>query len=233
MVVTAAASVEAAAFAAALTVAGFTVALTAVAFAAVAFAAAAFAAVAFAAAAFAAVGSTIATSTIDSSSLAILGTRSFTISIHITATIPTAIILMVTDTAALAAAAFVAMAFAAVAFVAVVFAAVGDAYNEPVYQGSAGYTDCLIGQVQPVYLVQAIIMARSMARVAMQHGAIREYKRAHGLPGDGRIGQQLLTTMGLSYESPNGRSGFLMRMAQWFCSVPIASFQTAAVLLES
>ena len=190
-------------------------------------------AVAFMIVVFAAVGSTIGTSTVDSSSLAILATRSFTIPIHTTGTIPTAIILMVTDTAALAAAAFVAMAFAAVAFVAVVFAAVGDAYNEPVYQGSAGYTDCLIGQVQPVYLVQAIIMARSMARVAMQHGAIREYKRAHGLPGDGRIGQQLLTTMGLSYESPNGRSGFLMRMAQWFCSVPIASFQTAAVLLES
>jgi len=27
---------------------------------------------------------------------------------------------------------------------------------------------------------------------------IREYKRAHGLPEDGKIGQQLLTTMGLS-----------------------------------
>ena len=133
VVVTAAASVEAAAFAAALTVAGFTVALTAVAFAAVA----------FAAAAFAAVGSTIATSTIDSSSLAILGTRSFTIPIHITATIPTAIILMVTDTVA-----FVAVAFVAVAFAVVAFVAVGDPYNQPVYQGSGGYTDSLIGRVQ-------------------------------------------------------------------------------------
>jgi hypothetical protein len=38
---------------------------------------------------------------------------------------------MVTDTAA----------FAAMAFVAVAFAAVGDPYNEPVYQRSAGYTD--------------------------------------------------------------------------------------------
>ena len=27
---------------------------------------------------------------------------------------------------------------------------------------------------------------------------IREYKRAHGLPEDGKIGQQLLTTMGLT-----------------------------------
>ncbi len=127
--VTAAASVEAAA----LTVAGFTVALTAVAFAAVA---------------FAAVGSTIATSTIDSSSLAILGTRSFTIPIHITATIPTAIILMVTDTVAFVAVAFVAVAFAVVAFVVVAFVAVGDPYNQPVYQGSGGYTDSLIGRVQ-------------------------------------------------------------------------------------
>jgi len=109
--------------------------------------------VAFAAVAFATVGSTIATSTIDSSSLAILGTRSFTIPIHITATIPTAIILMVTDTVAFVAVAFVAVAFVAVAFAVVAFAvvafvAVGDPYNQPVYQGSGGYTDSLIGRVQ-------------------------------------------------------------------------------------
>jgi len=135
--------------AAALTVAGFTVALTAVASTAVAFVA-----VAFVMVAFAAVSSTIATS----SSLAILGTHSFTIPIHITDTIPTAIILMVTDTAALAAVAFVAVAFAAVAFavvafavvafVAVAFVAVGDPYDQPVYEGSGGYTDSLIGRVQ-------------------------------------------------------------------------------------
>jgi hypothetical protein len=57
----------------------------------------------------------------------ILGTRSFTIPIHTTGTIPIAIILaiilMVTDTAALAAAAFV---------MAAAFAAVGDPHNEPV-----------------------------------------------------------------------------------------------------
>jgi lipoprotein signal peptidase len=41
-------------------------------------------------------------------------------------------------------------ALAAVAFVAVAFAAVGDVYDRPVYQGSAGYTDSVIGQVQPV-----------------------------------------------------------------------------------
>ena len=130
------ASVEEAFTAAALTVAGFTVALTAVASTAVAFVA-----VAFVMVAFAAVGSTIATSTIGSSSLAILGTRSFTIPIHTTDTIPTAIILMVTDTAALA-----AVAFAAVAFAVVAFAAVDDPYNQPVYQGSAGYGR---GEVDP------------------------------------------------------------------------------------
>jgi peptidoglycan hydrolase-like protein with peptidoglycan-binding domain len=27
--------------------------------------------------------------------------------------------------------------------------------------------------------------------------AVREYERAHGLPGDGRIGQRLIATMGL------------------------------------
>jgi hypothetical protein len=166
--VTAAASVEAAAFAAVLTVAGFAVALTAVAFAAVAFAAA---------------GSTIATSTIDSSSLAILGTRSFTIPIHIMGTIPTAIILMVTDTVAFAVVAFAVVAFAVVAFVEVAFVevafvAVGDPYNQPVYQGSGGYTDSLIVRVQ-------LRLARA------------GYERAHGLPEDGKIGQQLLLTVGL------------------------------------
>ena len=130
--VTAAASVEAvASVAAALTVAfavaGFTVPLTA----------AAFVAAAFMTVAFAAVGSTIAASTIDSSSSVILGTRSFIIPIHTTGTIPIAIILaiilMVTDTAALPTA---------------VFVAVGDPYNQSVYQGSAGHTDQLVGQIQ-------------------------------------------------------------------------------------
>jgi hypothetical protein len=36
----------------------------------------------------------------------------------------------------------------AVAFVAVAFMAVGDPYNQSVYQGSAGHTDQLIGQIQ-------------------------------------------------------------------------------------
>jgi Putative peptidoglycan binding domain len=182
--VTAAVSAEAVAFA----VAGFTVPL------AVAFVAAAFMMVAFAA-----VGSTIAASTIGSSSLVILGTRSFTIPIHTTGTIPIAIILaiilMVTDTAALATAVFVAAAFAAVAF-----AAVGDSYNEPVYQGSAGYTDQLVGQIQ-----------LCLARAGYYNGLIdgvsgnatrraivnMSYERAHSLPADGQIRGRLLTTMGL------------------------------------
>jgi len=197
--VTAAASAEAVAFvAAALTVAfavvalmvafavaGFTVPLTAVAFVAAA----------FMMVAFAAVGSTIAASTIGSSSLVILGTRSFTIPIHTTGTIPIAIILMVTDTAALATVAFAAAAFATVAF-----AAVGDPYNEPVYQGNAGYTDQLVGQIQ-----------LRLARAGYYNGLIdgvsgnatrraivnMSYERAHSLPADGQIRGRLLTTMGL------------------------------------
>jgi len=169
----------------AFAVAGFTVPLTAVAFVAAA----------FMMVAFAAVGSTIAASTIGSSSLVILGTRSFTIPIHTTGTIPIAIILMVTDTAALATAASVAAAFATVAF-----AAVGDPYNEPVYQGSAGYTDQLVGQIQ-----------LRLARAGYYNGLIdgvsgnatrraivnMSYERAHSLPADGQIRGRLLTTMGL------------------------------------
>jgi hypothetical protein len=98
--------------------------------------------------------------------LVILVTRSFTTPVHTTGTTPIAIILtitlMVTDTAALPAAAFVAVAFVAVAFAAVAFVEVGDSYNEPVCQGSAGYTSWL-GKFGSVWLVQAIIMVRSMA----------------------------------------------------------------------
>jgi uncharacterized membrane protein YjgN (DUF898 family) len=146
--------------------------------------------VVFTVVASAVVGSTIATSTIDSSSLAIFGIRSFTIPIHTTDIIPTAIILMVTDTVALAAAAFV---------VAAAFAAVADPNIYPFAKGSTGYTDQLVEQIQ-----------LRLARAGYYHGpidgvsgngmrrAIREYKRVHGLPEDGKIGQQLLTTMGLS-----------------------------------
>ena len=74
----------------------FAVVLTLLAFAAD-FVVMAFAAAAFMMVAFAAVDSTIAASTMGSSSV-VLGTRSFTIPIHTTGTIPTAIILTVTDT---------------------------------------------------------------------------------------------------------------------------------------
>ena len=145
--------------------------------------------------AFAEIDSAIATSTIDSSSLTILATRSFTIPIHTTGTIPTAIILMVTDTdtVALATAAFVAVAFAAVAFV-----AVGDSYNEPVYQGSAGYTDQLVGQIQ-LRLARADYYNGSIDGVSgnATRRAIRDYERAHSLPADGQIRGRLFTTMGL------------------------------------
>jgi hypothetical protein len=73
-----------------------------------------------------------------------------------------------------------------------------NSYAEPVYQGSAAYTDPLIGQVQ-----------LRLARAGYYHGAIdgvsgnatrraiREYERAHSLPADGQIRGRLLTTMGI------------------------------------
>src|SRR6267378_1425470 len=71
-----------------------------------------------------------------------------------------------------------------------------DSYNQPVYQGSAGYADSVIGEVQ-----------LRLARGGYYHGAIdgvsgsetrraiRAYEHAHALPQDGRVGQRLLTTM--------------------------------------
>jgi len=129
--VTAAASAEAVAFVAAVLTVGFTVPLTAVA--------------------FAAVGSTIAASTIGSSSLVILGTRSFTIPIHTTGIIPIAIILMAMDTAA----------FVATAFVAVVFAAVGDACMSLFSKAAADIPTLWSGEFSSVWLVETIIMVRS------------------------------------------------------------------------
>jgi Putative peptidoglycan binding domain len=73
-----------------------------------------------------------------------------------------------------------------------------NSYDQPVYQGSAGYTEPLIGQVQ-----------LRLARSGYYHGAIdgvsgnatrraiREYERAHSLPADGQIRGRLLTTMGI------------------------------------
>jgi len=166
-------------FAVVLTLLAFAAAFVVMAFAEVAFVAAAFMMVAFAA-----VGSTIAASTMGSSSLVILVTRSFTIPIHTTGTIPIAIILMVTDTAALAAAAFVAVAFMAVAF-----AAVGDPYNQSVYQGSLDTPTSWLDKFSSVWLVGDYYY--SSIDGVVDDGTrrvIREHKRAHGLPEDGKIG---------------------------------------------
>jgi len=74
-----------------------------------------------------------------------------------------------------------------------------DSSNQPVYQGSAGYTDSLVRQVQ-LGLARAGYYHRSIDGVSGSgtRRAIREYERAHGLPEDGKIDHQLLTTMGLS-----------------------------------
>jgi hypothetical protein len=71
-----------------------------------------------------------------------------------------------------------------------------DSYNQPVYPSRAVYTGSLVSQVQ-----------LRLARAGYYHGsidgvsgtatrrAVREYERAHGLPGDGRISQRLIATM--------------------------------------
>ena len=73
-----------------------------------------------------------------------------------------------------------------------------DSYNQPIYPSRAVNTGSLVTQVQ-----------LRLARAGLYHGsidgvsgtatrrAVRQYELAHGLPGDGRIGQRLLTTMGL------------------------------------
>ena len=104
----------------------------AVAFMEAALVAAVFAAAASAAVDFAAAAFTMAFAAIGLPSLAGLTILSFTIPMgttrtRTTGTIPMAITLTLMDTVA--------------------FAAVGDPYNQPVYQGSAGYTDQLVGQI--------------------------------------------------------------------------------------
>jgi hypothetical protein len=73
-----------------------------------------------------------------------------------------------------------------------------DSYDQPVYPSRALYTGSLVKQVQ-----------LRLARAGYYHGsidgmsgtatrrAVRKYELAHGLPGDGRIGQRLLATMGV------------------------------------
>jgi len=87
--------------------------------------------------------------------------------------------------------ALTAVAFVAAAFVMGVFAAVGDPYNEPVYQRSAEYADQLVGQIQlrPARAINIGVIDGVGVRGTRR--AIREYKRAHGVPGHAQISQQL------------------------------------------
>jgi hypothetical protein len=73
-----------------------------------------------------------------------------------------------------------------------------QSYDEPVYQGSAGYTDSAVGQVQ-LRLTRGGYYRGAIDGVSgnATRKAIREYERAHSLPVDGRVGRTLLTTMNL------------------------------------
>jgi hypothetical protein len=73
-----------------------------------------------------------------------------------------------------------------------------DSYDQPVYQGSAGYGDSLIGQVQ-LRLAHAGYYRGAIDGVSgnATRSAIRKYERAHSLPADGQIRGRLLTSMGL------------------------------------
>ena len=73
-----------------------------------------------------------------------------------------------------------------------------ESYNQPVYQGSAGYPVSLVEQVQ-LRLAKAGYYHAAVDGVSgnATRRAIREYERAHSLPADGQIRGRLLTTMGL------------------------------------
>ena len=73
-----------------------------------------------------------------------------------------------------------------------------DSSNQPVYPSRAVYTGSLVRQVQ-LRLARAGYYHGSVDGVsgAATRRAVQEYERAHGLPGDGRIGQRLLATMGV------------------------------------
>jgi hypothetical protein len=73
-----------------------------------------------------------------------------------------------------------------------------ESYDQPVYQGSAGYDVSLVEQVQ-VRLAKAGYYRAAVDGVSgnATRRAIREYERAHSLPVDGQIRGRLLTTMGL------------------------------------
>ena len=100
-------------------------------------------------------------------------------------------------------AAALAVAFAVAGFTvpltAVAFAAVGDPYNQSVYQCSLDTPTSWLDKFSSVWLVGDYYYS-SIDGVGDDgtRRVIREYKRAHGLPEDGKIGPQLLMTMGLS-----------------------------------
>jgi hypothetical protein len=73
-----------------------------------------------------------------------------------------------------------------------------DSYDQSIYQGRAGYTDSLVGQVQ-LRLARAGYYRGAIDGVSgnATRRAIREYQHAHSLPADGQIRGRLLTTMGL------------------------------------
>jgi hypothetical protein len=73
-----------------------------------------------------------------------------------------------------------------------------DSYDGPVYQGGAGYTDSVIGEVQ-LRLTRGGYYRGAIDGVSGSETrrAIRAYEHAHALPQDGRIGRRLLTTMGV------------------------------------
>ena len=71
-------------------------------------------------------------------------------------------------------------------------------YNQSVYPSRTVDTGSLVRRVQ-IRLARAGLYRGSIDGVSgmATRRAVREYEIAHGLPGDGKIGQRLLTTMGM------------------------------------
>jgi hypothetical protein len=73
-----------------------------------------------------------------------------------------------------------------------------DSYHQPVYPSRAVKAGSLVRQVQQ-RLARAGYYHSSIDGVSgtATRRAVRQYEFAHGLPGDGRIDQRLIATMGL------------------------------------
>jgi hypothetical protein len=73
-----------------------------------------------------------------------------------------------------------------------------DSYNQPIYPSRALYSGSLVRQVQ-LRLAREGYYRSSIDGMngTATRKAVRQYELAHGLPGNGRIRQRLLTTMGL------------------------------------